>query len=1470
MEIPVLEENCQHWWTVVHLILITKSNTVYFSEGENIIITGYGGSSRNTLGYVDLPFSIYGVDFQHRFYVMNDDDLQYSMVLGLDFLKDKGVILDTHHRTVTFKPGSEKSEIRINIDDRSNLLSVKVQDVPVIATNDVKIGKGQCMFISVKSTCNAEISGPCYFEGSTNRPVMEYYDGILNAKEEATILVKNNHEKKGMSIKKGEVVGTISTLLSIDEPQEDIQDDWDLGKLQDKIVIDHSELDDEKKKKVYEMLLDVNLALSKDDSDMGKADVPPHHIEMKDTTPIWQKPRVFAQPVNEEIEAQCEELLSNDIIEHSDSCWSSPCVPVRKPDGTLRLCIDYRKVNVKTVTEQFPMPNLQNCLYNAHDVKYFTKLDLVRGYYQVEIDKDSRQYTAFSTIKNHYQFKRLAFGLKNSGIAFQRTMQKILSPVCSSNVIIYIDDILIMSKTFEEHLKLVSKVLHTLAKYHIKIKVKKCEFFKDKVNFLGHLLSRNGIEKSPEYVAKVKDFPRPNTITELRQFLGLVNFQRKFVPRCAEICKPLYEITGQPKKAKITWTPERLEAFERIKEEIAKEITISYPDYNPSAPKMELFVDASAVGAGACLMQMQDGEVKIMGYASMTFSPTQASYSTIERELSAIRWGLGAFKPFLLGISFVLYTDHRPLIYMQNMAPHNSRIERTLLDLSEYDFEIKYRKGSDNEAADYLSRVAHKQNEKLQPEGLPKDMKVLQKIDGGGDAMFAALLEGMKFTLDDEDSLPGNHLQLRAQVIGELLKDPKKYGLLSNQHERKRLKIMLNPGQLPCTEAFLAVCNLFKIEIRVFHDMPIPVVYKVNETSTNPVVNLQCISFVHYNPLISSKCNSKYSEDERNINLCMREVHIISGDEEDEISNDESIDQLFDDNETVNQRSCGHSIKSSWIVASYNDVTLCAFLDTGAQVSVIDEEVWEKIRRGDEELRNPVPKELHGMGGASTSVIGTVCLQLKDANDKLFCKMPFAVVKNSGIPCCLLLGLNFLSMNRSSLDFSRKILAFEDRSASICSDNGYQNESYSAWCGVVEAHNNITFLSDEDDNRTVKFVISDAKLQAMQNSNHAVRLLRHRVSNHIPVNRWNHKSLCQFRRHHDSLLVESNVLVRKIDDISVVVISFPFLVELLSKVHRQVAHCGRHKLLAIIGKVFWHPAADKVARDICASCHYCQLYKTNIQQENPPTLKINSQFPFKLVAADVVLFSRSSSGNIAALVMVDLCSKWLCAVPIKNKTSSVVSATLSAMLSTLPRVPLQILTDNGGEFVASHTRDILREFGITQLFSSPYHPSSNGAVERANRTLKDLIMAITESTTEWDVVLPRAVQTYNSTYHSQIKCSPSEFIMNNPHQPDYKLNVNRETIDSWKEGHPNFAPFSVGQKVIKKIHKGGHSTAHKFSPRFDGPYIVRKMQSNRISYEIFHEDAPNQVFKAHHTQLRPWREVPYYIQKYLKEEEHQE
>ena len=400
--------------------------------------------------------------------------------------------------------------------------------------------------------------------------------------------------------------------------------------------------------------------ISTGEDDIGRIELESLRIRLYDETPVYHRPRRFPDPVNQEIEEQCQGLLSSDIIEPSDSPYNCRILPIRKKDGSLRLCMDYRDLNAKTIADRFPMTPLTDTLYSLHGAKYFTNIDLVRGYYQLPVEPESRAFTAFSTSRGHWQYKRMPFGLRNAPAAFQRAMHRVLKELPRDKVIVYLDDILIVESDFEKHKALVNRVLNTLKHHGIKIKMEKCAWFQEKVDFLGHQISQQGLSKHSKYLNEIREFPKPENAHQLRQFLGLVNWQRKFIPNCAEIGKPLYRQSGGRRNKKVTWTPEMEDAFTGLKLELEKEITLAFPNFTEGAPPLELFVDASATGVGACLCQIQGEDLRTIAFDSHYFSDTQRQYSTIERELVAIRWGVKAFRPFLFGQSFILHTDHQP------------------------------------------------------------------------------------------------------------------------------------------------------------------------------------------------------------------------------------------------------------------------------------------------------------------------------------------------------------------------------------------------------------------------------------------------------------------------------------------------------------------------------------------------------------------------------------------------------------------------------------------------------------------------------------------------------------------------------------------------------------------------------------------------------------------------------------------
>ena len=293
-----------------------------------------------------------------------------------------------------------------------------------------------------------------------------------------------------------------------------------------------------------------------------------------------------------------------------------------------------------------------------------------------------------------------------------------------------------------------------------------------------------------------------------------------------------------------------IDAFEKLKTEMQHDIELAYPDYSEGAKKLELWVDASGLGAGAYLAQEQGDSHRVIGFASMTFSQAQLHYSTIERELAALRWGVKTFRPFLYGVPFVLYTDHQPLVHLHNMKIVCSRLARTVEELADYVFEIRYVPGHLNSAADALSRLnckvpAHNNDFEV---GLPEGL-VLNgyPVPGGGDSLFISILRSLPRTQCTR-KLPDSALELRQLLADEILNNAARYKIKFDHESRKQIQLMRWQGQLPCLDFLLAASYLFKVKFYVYFWTPQPIIYQYD--NYDPIIHLQCLSGIHFNPLI--------------------------------------------------------------------------------------------------------------------------------------------------------------------------------------------------------------------------------------------------------------------------------------------------------------------------------------------------------------------------------------------------------------------------------------------------------------------------------------------------------------------------------------------------------------------------------------------------------------------------------------------
>ena len=1221
---------------------------------------------------------------------------------------------------------------------------------------------------------------------------------------------------------------------------------WTKDILQQQIKLGDN-LDQGQKDTVLELLLSKSHVLSTCDEDIGQLGIGQHRIKLSDCTPVYMKPRRFPDPVTQEIDKQVHELLTNDIIEPSCSPYNSPIVPVRKPDGSLRLCIDYRKLNEVTTPDRFPMPNLLDEIYKLQGVKYFTSLDLTRGYYQMPMADDSKDYTAFSTAHGHWQFKRMPFGLRNAPGSFQRMILDVLKGFSRSSVIVYIDDILILSEDFESHRILVEKVLTTLGDHGLKIKPRKCEFFSNSVDYLGHTISSDGLTKPKKFIDKVNDYPKPKTVRQLQEFLGFANFQRKFVPHFSEIAQPLYKQITRNSRRIIQWDDTLDKSFDDLKTILARDIRISFPDYSEGAELLELYVDASGRGAGACLGQVQDGCWRIIAFDSMTFSETQRNYSTIERELAAMRWGVKTFKAFLFGQEFILHTDHQPLTYLQNMKLVDQRLARTLSDLEGYQPILKYTPGSQNEAADALSRLASgpyiPPDTVTDPTVIPDGLKVIQRLEGGGDSLFESLIIAFKdvlFTNQQFDTL--SHLStftpktLREHLVGLLVKSPAKYGLSKDKFKTKHLSLMKNPGQLPCQEVVSVFSDIFKVQVLVHYGPTLPLVF--GQTNSSFRVHLQCLAGIHYNPL----------QELKEYNISTPEVHYswshpnwytnISEPTDSESIDDDSTSEI-NLRQTLSSINCLHSGSSrAHTRLRVGEKFYCACLDTGAQISAISESIVRENSLATEDIANT---SILGVNRDGVDVLGVVNLTFKIDLSETIHTFPCAVVPDTAMNVCCLLGLNFLDTVDIDIDLGNMRLVNHNYSVTL----GISPHSPESDIALM-----VNQLSLQTNSSKINGIISD-----QENSNF-LRRLKNRIRNKLPIT----DEFKSYSRCWNKLAIVGNVLCHN----KIPVVSDRFLLNIVIHTHIDMAHIGSLKLFELIKQHAYHPSLRRIVLDTCTTCAVCQRNKPTSKLTIPPTYKIKTLAPFELMAMDLVSLPPSH-GYIGLLVMVDHFSKWLAVAPIRDKKAKTISHLLETqILPGLVQVPSRILTDNGPEFCSFEFNELMEKYQIHHIHTTAYKPSSNGAVERVNRTIIGFLRDLSSKTTSWYPHLQKAIIIYNQTTHNETKASPSRFLLERPHisMKDVPI-VTPETQELWAQGHPQYEPFKVNQSVLKRRELPGRLNVHKLEYKFNGPYKVTKINSNKVTYQLTCSET-GQVIKAHHSQLKAWKNPPDYILEHLE------
>lgn len=673
------------------LIKLSKATELNLPEKFELlpIIKGFGNSSVVPKFKSTLQVRIDEVEAELNVLVVDDMYLNTPMLIGQDFtelpsvtvMKDKGMLVFYH--TPSDAPGGVGKPLEMYV------------------AKDVVITKGGL----VEVYCRGLYTGDVYADGSTRLSLNQEYhlhQGCYTVNEGKALIFVTALTNAPLTFKADKLIARVNPI--VETKSFVIQTGGEAKQLlplqKSDIKIDES-TEQVVQDQLYELLQKYRNCFATDLSELGCSKDTEMNINLQDQTPVVYRPYRLSHHERQNVRAIVDDLIHNDIVQESSSNYASPILLVKKKSGESRLCVDYRALNNKTIKDKYPLPLIDDQVSNLSGNKYFITLDLSSGYYQIPMSKESQHLTAFVTPDGHYEFKRMPFGLANAPSVFQRMMNGLLGSRRFKSALAYMDDLLIPAATIEEGFVRLEDVLKVIQGAGLTLNLSKCSFFVTKIEYLGYEISSEGIKPSERKISAVRDFPTPRNVHEVRQFLGLANYFRRFVKGFGEIARPL--TTLLKKDLQWQWTDKEIKSFETLKDLLIKRPLLAL--YDPDLDT-EVHTDASSLGLGGILMQWQASPrvLKPVAYFSRQTTPEERHFHSYELETLAVVCSLKKFRSYLLGLAFTIYTDCNALRTTLTKRDLIPRIARWWLQICEYNFTIEYRPGCRMGHVDALSR----------------------------------------------------------------------------------------------------------------------------------------------------------------------------------------------------------------------------------------------------------------------------------------------------------------------------------------------------------------------------------------------------------------------------------------------------------------------------------------------------------------------------------------------------------------------------------------------------------------------------------------------------------------------------------------------------------------------------------------------------------------------------------------------
>lgn len=683
--------------------IINKKITEHFPATElfrstQITLRTATGNAITVVGEIDLRFRLGRKFLQHTFIVA--ENLTQNVILGRDCLKWHGMKIDFGKNVLQLQNENVPLESEAYLD---SLVRVSKRTVLKPQTSSVVWGrfKGQKQ-LSKKTDFSISAINTGF---TTLEPGVMVTNTVtrVSKQKKFPFLICNNTNKT-IRLNRGNVVACVEEVSGECTPLNQVggyglsDDDDDC---ENEIPVDDDKVPAKYIEALKQMLEENDNLFAATDMELGRTAAVKATVDTEGHQPIRLKPYRTSLTQRPIVEKAVDDMLKANIIRPSKSSWAFPVVLVPKKNSKeKRFCVDFRRLNQITKNYVWPLPHIDDVLASLGNSKVFTSLDLKSGYWQVPMDEKDREKVSFICHKGLYEFNCMPFGLTNAPSVFQELMTKVLSG-CDF-AMAYLDDVIVYSPTYEDHLKHLAEVFDRMREYGLKMKKNKCKFMKNEIKYLGFVVGKDGIKADSDKVRTIKEMKPPVDVRGVRAFIGCVSYYRRFCPKFSEIAIPLIKLTK--KHSKFEWTQECQDAFEKLKIVLTEAPTLAFPD-----PKREytLYTDASDNCVGAVLTQNFGQGEQPIHYLSHKLSDSQRKWPIVEKEAYAIFYALQKLDYYLHGATFTIKCDHKPLKYLLSSEMKNRKIQMWAIAISSYNCKIEYIKGKENEQADMLSRLDH-------------------------------------------------------------------------------------------------------------------------------------------------------------------------------------------------------------------------------------------------------------------------------------------------------------------------------------------------------------------------------------------------------------------------------------------------------------------------------------------------------------------------------------------------------------------------------------------------------------------------------------------------------------------------------------------------------------------------------------------------------------------------------------------